>query len=285
MLWPPRPFLGGLTGVLARARGTWAGAFRSDATSGATGQRGNPVVALRPNPRYEYQYQYPSHPCTWPRWRSKPLPASTRSASVYGVGIPVAEWADASPRDAPATCVRSLCEQRGSPPLAALSAASSEMLHPLLDTVANFVWRIAVPRPWPSEHVRPERSDDQHDRGRISRNNARAHILLAVQAVTVAPFTCVYVSAATHLGRQPGVFPFKGNFRAFRSIIAAEGALGLFKVPAQRPPHPTYAEPSLTPSVGRRGRCRSCGRTYCWATSARCGCADATPAAAAYPSS
>ena len=38
MLWPPRPFLGGLTGVLARARGTWAGAFRSDATSGATGQ-------------------------------------------------------------------------------------------------------------------------------------------------------------------------------------------------------------------------------------------------------
>ena len=118
---------------------------------------------------------------------------------------------------------------------------SSEMLHPLLDTVANFVWRIAVPRPWPSEHVRPERSDDQHDRGRISRNNARAHILLAVQAVTVAPFTCVYVSAATHLGRQPGVFPFKGNFRAFRSIIAAEGALGLFKVPAA-PPHPTYAE-------------------------------------------
>jgi len=115
------------------------------------------------------------------------------------------------------------------------------MLHPLLDTVANFVWRIAVPRPWPSEHVRPERSDDQHDRGRISRNNARAHILLAVQAVTVAPFTCVYVSAATHLGRQPGVFPFKGNFRAFRSIIAAEGALGLFKVPAA-PPHPTYAE-------------------------------------------
>ena len=115
---------------------------------------------------------------------------------------------------------------------------SSEMLHPLLDTVANFVWRIAVPRPWPSEHVRPERSDDQHDRGRISRNNARAHILLAVQAVTVAPFTCVYVSAATHLGRQPGVFPFKGNFRAFRSIIAAEGALGLFKVPAApTPPH------------------------------------------------
>ena len=146
MLWPPRPFLGGLTGVLARARGTWAGAFRSDATSGATGQRGNPVVALCPNPRYEYQYQYPSHPCTWPRWRSKPLPASTRSASVYGVGLPVAEWADASPRDAPATCVRSLCEQRGSPPLAALSAASSEMLHPLLDIVAKLPALVCVLR-------------------------------------------------------------------------------------------------------------------------------------------
>eukprot|EP01045_Picozoa_sp_COSAG04_P011292 COSAG04_NODE_723_length_10805_cov_38.343265_12_plen_119_part_00 len=80
------------------------------------------------------------------RWRSKSLPARTRSASVYGVGIPVAEWADASPRDAPATCVRSLCEQRGSPPLAALSAASSEMLHPLLDMVAELPALVCVLR-------------------------------------------------------------------------------------------------------------------------------------------
>ena len=107
---------------------------------------------------------------------------------------------------------------------------SRAMLHPLLESVSNFVWRIAVPRPWPAEHVRPERSDAVSDRGRISRNNARANILLAVQSITVAPFTCVYVSAATHLGRQPGIFPFNGNFRAFRAIIAAEGARGLFKV-------------------------------------------------------
>jgi hypothetical protein len=106
------------------------------------------------------------------------------------------------------------------------------MLHPLLETVSNFVWRIAVPRPWPAEHVRPERSDAASDRGRISRNNARANLLLAVQSIMVTPFTCVYVSAATHLGRQPGVFPFRGNFRAFRAIIAAEGVRGLFKVRA-----------------------------------------------------
>ena len=57
------------------------------------------------------------------------------------------------------------------------------MLHPLLETVSNFVWRIAVPRPWPAEHVRPERSDAAVDRGRISRNNARANLMLAVQSI------------------------------------------------------------------------------------------------------
>ena len=118
------------------------------------------------------------------------------------------------------------------------------MLHPLLESVSNFVWRIAVPRPWPAEHVRPERSDAVRDRGRIGRNNARANILLAVQSITVAPFTCVYVSAATHLGRQPGIFPFNGNFRAFRAIIAAEGARGLFKVrPTAAPPFTQMAAP------------------------------------------
>ena len=113
-----------------------------------------------------------------------------------------------------------------------LVAAAATMLHPLLETVSNFVWRIAVPRPWPAEHVRPERSDAAVDRGRISRNNARANLMLAVQSIIVTPFTCVYVSAATHLGRQPGVFPFRGNFRALRAIAAAEGVRGLFKVGA-----------------------------------------------------
>ena len=144
------------------------------------------------------------------------------------------------------------------------------MNHPLLEVVSNFVWRMAVPRPWPAEHVRPENGDTAMDRRRIRRNNARANVILAVQvqqrsqlagyrrhrrcrhphatasatcafnskylthacyqAVVAAPFTCVYVSAATHMGRQPGIFPFLGNFRAFRAIVEAEGLLGLFKV-------------------------------------------------------
>lgn len=116
------------------------------------------------------------------------------------------------------------------------------MLHPLLETVSNFVWRIAVPRPWPAEHVRPERSDAAVDRGRISRNNARANLMLAVQSIVATPFTCVYVSAATHLGRHPGVFPFRGNFRAFRAIIEAEGVRGLFKVRAAASISPPSAD-------------------------------------------
>lgn len=159
-----------------------------------------------------------------------------------------------------------------------LVAAAATMLHPLLETVSNFVWRIAVPRPWPAEHVRPERSDAAVDRGRISRNNARANLMLAVQSIIVTPFTCVYVSAATHLGRQPGVFPFRGNFRALRAIAAAEGVRGLFKVGA------TWASrrPSLSirPSgqllISRaccdcRAHFHSCGHTCFSAMCGLCG--------------
>jgi hypothetical protein len=152
------------------------------------------------------------------------------------------------------------------------------MEHPLLETVSNFVWRIAVPRPWPAEHVRPERSDAAVDHGRISRNNARANLMLAVQSIIVTPFTCVYVSAATHLGRQPGVFPFRGNFRAFRAIVAAEGVRGLFKVKGT-------SRVATTPLPGLHliqfqslARCdcralsRSCGHTCSSATYGLCGC-------------
>jgi hypothetical protein len=103
------------------------------------------------------------------------------------------------------------------------------MFHPQLESLSNFVWRVAVPRPWPAQRVLPEPSDSAADRARIARNNARANLLLAAQAVVATPFMCVYVSAATHMGRQPGIFPFLGNLRAFRAIIEAEGALGLFK--------------------------------------------------------
>jgi hypothetical protein len=151
------------------------------------------------------------------------------------------------------------------------------MLHPLLETVSNFVWRIAVPRPWPAEHVRPERSDAPVDRGRISRNNARANLMLALQSIIVTPFTCVYVSAATHLGRQPGVFPFRGNFRAFRAIVAAEGVRGLFKVGAAPAlPSPSPSRPIHRTMISRaRGACRglsrSCGHTCFSATCGLCG--------------
>ena len=37
------------------------------------------------------------------------------------------------------------------------------------------------------------------------------------------PFTCIYVSAATHMARMQGIFPFNGNLRALRALWAAEG--------------------------------------------------------------
>lgn len=56
------------------------------------------------------------------------------------------------------------------------------MLHPALESVSNFVWRMAVPRPWPAERVQPEHGDSVEDRARIARNNARAAVVTAAQA-------------------------------------------------------------------------------------------------------
>eukprot|EP01051_Picozoa_sp_SAG22_P016151 SAG22_NODE_2227_length_2814_cov_1.717127_4_plen_184_part_00 len=99
-----------------------------------------------------------------------------------------------------------------------------------MEPLAKFTWRMAVPRPWPAQFFLPDRGQDSpKDRAAIGRNNARAIALVALQAVAVCPFTAVYVSAATHMARMPGVFPFAGNLRALRAVAAAEGFRGLFK--------------------------------------------------------
>eukprot|EP01052_Picozoa_sp_SAG31_P015565 SAG31_NODE_1004_length_10437_cov_2.754208_5_plen_232_part_00 len=103
------------------------------------------------------------------------------------------------------------------------------MNHPLMEPLAKFTWRMVVPRPWPAQWVWAQENDAPAARAAIARNNTRAIVLVALQAIAVTPFTCVYVSAATHMARMPNVFPFNGNIRALRAIYAAEGIGGMFK--------------------------------------------------------
>ena len=63
----------------------------------------------------------------------------------------------------------------------------------------------------------------------ILKTDAVLLVAVALQALAVTPFTCVYVSATIHMARLPGIFPFNGNIRAMRAIHAAEGVGGLFK--------------------------------------------------------